>query len=130
MLDIKSFQRALAQVAEERGISAERVIETIEAAIATAYKKDYGEKGQKIKAKFNAATGDVQFVAMARGDFAASWQDPSGAIMGRSFDSFAYDGKGWYGPTTTLTGDVTGVTAGNELIAANGSGQQLSLIRI
>ncbi len=60
-MDIKNFKGALAQIAEERGISPERVIETIEAAIATAYKKDYGEKGQKIKAKFNPVSGDVKF---------------------------------------------------------------------
>lgn len=60
-MDIKSFQRALGQIAEERGISPEKVIETIEAAIATAYKKDYGEKGQKIKAQFNQVSGDVKF---------------------------------------------------------------------
>ena len=60
-MDIKSFQRALGQIAEERGISPEKVIETIEVAIATAYKKDYGKKGQKIKAKFNAVSGDVKF---------------------------------------------------------------------
>jgi len=60
-MDIKSFKGALAQIAEERGISPERVIETIEAAIATAYKKDYGEKGQKIKAKFNPVSGEVKF---------------------------------------------------------------------
>ncbi|MCX6724071.1 MAG: transcription termination factor NusA [Candidatus Staskawiczbacteria bacterium] len=60
-MDIKSFKGALAQIAEERGISPEKVIETIEVAIATAYKKDYGEKGQKIKAKFNPTSGDVKF---------------------------------------------------------------------
>lgn len=60
-MDIKSFQRALAQIAEERGISPEVIIGTLEAAIATAYKKDYGKKGQKIKAKFNPTSGDVQF---------------------------------------------------------------------
>ena len=60
-MDIKSFKGALAQIAEERGITPEKVIETIEAAIATAYKKDYGQKGQKIKAKFNPNTGDVKF---------------------------------------------------------------------
>ena len=60
-MDIKSFKGALAQIAEERGITPEKVIETIEAAIATAYKKDYGEKGQKIKAKFNPVSGDVKF---------------------------------------------------------------------
>lgn len=60
-MDIKSFQRAMAQIAEARGISPEVIIETIEAAIATAYKKDYGQKGQKIKAKFNPVSGDAQF---------------------------------------------------------------------
>ena len=60
-MDIKSFKGALSQIAQEHGISPEKVIETIEAAIATAYKKDYGQKGQKIKAKFNPETGDVKF---------------------------------------------------------------------
>ncbi|OGZ72108.1 MAG: transcription termination factor NusA [Candidatus Staskawiczbacteria bacterium RIFCSPLOWO2_01_FULL_38_12b] len=60
-MDIKSFQRALGQIAETRGISPEVIIGTLEAAIATAYKKDYGQKGQKIKAKFNPVSGDVQF---------------------------------------------------------------------
>ena len=41
--------------------TAKKIIETIEAAIATAYKKDYGQKGQKIKAKFNPVSGDVKF---------------------------------------------------------------------
>ncbi|MBX4200575.1 transcription termination factor NusA [Candidatus Parcubacteria bacterium] len=60
-MDIKSFQGALRQIAETRGISAEVIIGTIEAALATAYKKDYGKKGQKIKAKFSPVTGDGQF---------------------------------------------------------------------
>src|SRR3989344_9076654 len=60
-MDIKSFQRAMAQIAETRGIAPETIIETIEAALATAYKKDYGQKGQKIKAKFNPVSGDAQF---------------------------------------------------------------------
>jgi N utilization substance protein A len=60
-MDIKSFQRAMAQIAEARGITPEVIIETLEAAIATAYKKDYGQKGQKIKAKFNPVSGDAKF---------------------------------------------------------------------
>src|SRR3989338_281172 len=60
-MDIKLFQRALAKIEEERGISPDVIIGTLEAAIATAYKKDYGKKGQKIKAKFNPVSGDVQF---------------------------------------------------------------------
>ncbi len=60
-MDIKSFGIALNQIAQERGIAPEKVIETLETAIAAAYKKDYGKKGQKIRAKFNPVTGDVKF---------------------------------------------------------------------
>ena len=60
-MDIKNFHSAIAQIAEEIGISADKVMETIEVAIAAAYKKDYGEKGQMIKAKLDPVTGGVQF---------------------------------------------------------------------
>jgi len=60
-MDIKSFTSAIAQIAEEKGIPYEKVIESIEQAIAAAYKKDYGEKGQVIKAKLDSETGNVKF---------------------------------------------------------------------
>jgi len=60
-MDIKSFTSAIAQIAEEKGISFEKVIETIEMAIAAAYKKDYGKKGQLIKAKLDPESGEVKF---------------------------------------------------------------------
>jgi len=60
-MDIKNFTSALGQIAEEKGISPEKVIETIEMAIAAAYKKDYGKKGQIVKAKFDPKTGQVKF---------------------------------------------------------------------
>ena len=61
MIDIKNFSSAIAQIAEERGISAEKVWETIESAIAAAYKKEYGKKGQVIKAKLSPKTGEAFF---------------------------------------------------------------------
>ena len=39
---------AIAQIAEEKGISKEAVLETVEAALAAAYRKDFGEKNQNI----------------------------------------------------------------------------------
>jgi len=60
-IDLKSFTSAVAQIAEEKGVSPEKVLESIEAAIAAAYKKDYGEKGQIIKAKLSPETGRVRF---------------------------------------------------------------------
>ena len=38
-----------------------KVIEAIEFALASAYKKEFGKKGQIIKAIFNTDTGDVEF---------------------------------------------------------------------
>jgi len=61
MFDIKNFHSAIAQIAEEKGISADKVLETIEMAIAAAYKKDYGKKGQIIKCKLDSQTGTVRF---------------------------------------------------------------------
>lgn len=61
MFDIKNFSAAIAQIAEEKGIPAEKVMETIEMAIAAAYKKDYGKKGQIIKAKLDTHSGAVSF---------------------------------------------------------------------
>lgn len=61
MIEIRDFTSAVSQISEEKGISPEKVLETIEQAIAAAYKKDYGKKGQIIKAKLDAQTGEVKF---------------------------------------------------------------------
>ncbi len=60
-MDLKSFASAVAQLAEEKEIPKKKVVEIIEAAIAAAYKKEYGEKGQVIKAKMDSKTGEVGF---------------------------------------------------------------------
>ena len=59
LLDIKQFSSAIKQIAEEKGISEERIIETINAAIASAYKKDYGKKGHIIRAKLDPLSGRI-----------------------------------------------------------------------
>ncbi|MBU1137193.1 transcription termination/antitermination protein NusA, partial [Patescibacteria group bacterium] len=41
-MEIKSFLSAIEQICEEKGIAREKVIETIEMALAAAYKKEYG----------------------------------------------------------------------------------------
>ena len=58
------FGSAIAALCEEKGISKVKVIETIEAALAAAYKKDYGKKGQNIKAVFDEKTGNSKFFLM------------------------------------------------------------------
>jgi N utilization substance protein A len=61
MLDLKTFKSALEQLEEERKIPKEKILEAIEQAMAAAYKKDYGKKGQIIRAKFDLETGQTDF---------------------------------------------------------------------
>lgn len=61
MLDLKTMKSALEQLEEERKIPREKIIDAIEQAIAAAYKKDYGKKGQIIRAKIDLETGKMEF---------------------------------------------------------------------
>jgi len=60
-MDMQGFLSAINQLAEEKGLSQEKVLETVEHALASAYKKEYGKKGQIIKAKINPKTGETEF---------------------------------------------------------------------
>ncbi|NQU77830.1 transcription termination/antitermination protein NusA, partial [Candidatus Falkowbacteria bacterium] len=51
---------AIKQICEEKNISHESVIDTIEQALAAAYRKDFGEKNQNAKAKFDPETGKTR----------------------------------------------------------------------
>lgn len=44
---------AIKQICEEKNLSYEAVIETIESALSAAYRKDFGEKNQNIRVEFN-----------------------------------------------------------------------------
>ncbi|OGY59427.1 MAG: transcription termination factor NusA [Candidatus Colwellbacteria bacterium RIFCSPHIGHO2_12_FULL_44_17] len=61
VLDAKNFQIALEQLELEKGIPRAKLIEGIEAALAAAYKKEYGTKGQIVGAKFDSKTGKTEF---------------------------------------------------------------------
>ncbi len=51
---------AIKQICEEKNLSYEAVIATIESALAAAYRKDYGEKNQNIKVEFNPETSETK----------------------------------------------------------------------
>ncbi len=55
------FNSAIAQIAEEKAIPPEKVLEVAQAAISAAYKKEYGQKGQIIKADFDPKSGLMEF---------------------------------------------------------------------
>ncbi|MDP3955024.1 MAG: transcription termination factor NusA [bacterium] len=76
---MKEFASAMKQISEEKGISAESVFETIEAAIAAAYKREYGEKGQIIKATMDPETGVLE---MTQTHYVVEGVDEEGNITG------------------------------------------------
>ncbi|MDD5051080.1 MAG: NusA N-terminal domain-containing protein, partial [Candidatus Pacebacteria bacterium] len=62
MFDLKIINSVIDQLGEERGIPKDKLIEAIEVALATAYKKEYGKKGQIVRAKFDLNSGKVEFL--------------------------------------------------------------------
>lgn len=61
MFDLKVINSVLSELEEVRGIPRASIIEAIEAALATAYKKEYGKKGQIIRTTFDLSTGQAEF---------------------------------------------------------------------
>ncbi len=61
MFDLKVINSVVQQLEEERGIPKEKTLEAIAMSLATAYKKEYGKKGQIVRASFDQNTGAVEF---------------------------------------------------------------------
>jgi len=57
----KEFLASIRQISDEKGLTEDMVLSTIEAAMAAAYRKDYGDQNQKIEAKFDKKTNKTNF---------------------------------------------------------------------
>ncbi len=61
MLDIKALKTAIEQLESERRIARDKLIDAIEQSLAAAYKKEYGKKGQVVRAHIDLDAGSVSF---------------------------------------------------------------------
>ncbi|MEK7567603.1 MAG: transcription termination factor NusA [Patescibacteria group bacterium] len=61
MFDLKVINSVLNELESDRGIPREKIVEAIEASFATAYRKEYGKKGQIVRAHFDTSTGALNF---------------------------------------------------------------------
>lgn len=61
MFDLKTINLVIDQLQEEKNISKEKIIEAIEASLATAYKKEYCRKSQFVRCEFDLNTGKTEF---------------------------------------------------------------------
>jgi N utilization substance protein A len=55
------FGGAVMQLAEEKGISKEKILEIVGASLAAAYKKDYGKRGQVILGEFDEVSKEAKY---------------------------------------------------------------------
>lgn len=58
-LNLKQLALALKQIADEKNLPEEMVHEIIEQAIAAAYRRDFGDREQEVRAEMNSRTGEV-----------------------------------------------------------------------
>lgn len=61
MLDLKILKSALSQLEDERKIPQAKLVEAIEQALAAAYKKEYGKRGQIVRAHIDLDSGKTTF---------------------------------------------------------------------
>lgn len=54
------FTQAINQICDEKNLSRDIVMETVKAALASAYKKDYGSKDQEVRVEIDEDSGAIQ----------------------------------------------------------------------
>lgn len=59
-IDTKQFIMTMRQIADEKNLDYEVVEDALEQAIAAAYRKDYGEREQNVRASLNVKTGEFR----------------------------------------------------------------------
>src|SRR3989338_10866147 len=52
--------QAIKQICEEKNLSYQAVLETVQTALAAAYRKDFGEKNQNVQVEYNPETEEMK----------------------------------------------------------------------
>ena len=61
MFDLKVINSVLGEMEEERGIPREKMLAAMEEALATAYRKEFGQRGSIVTCEFDIETGTTTF---------------------------------------------------------------------
>ncbi|OGY41576.1 MAG: transcription termination factor NusA [Candidatus Buchananbacteria bacterium RBG_13_36_9] len=59
-MDLQTIQQAVKQISLEKGLSEESIMETINSALAAAFRKDFGQKNQNIIFEFDVKSGKMK----------------------------------------------------------------------
>lgn len=62
MFDVQKIQAAINLIAAEKKLPKRKLVEVIEAALKTAYKKDFGSKDENVNVHFDLESGTLEFL--------------------------------------------------------------------
>ncbi len=61
MIDLKVLSSVIEELHKQKGLSKEEIVSALEDSLASAYKREYGARGQIIKSKLNLENGEINF---------------------------------------------------------------------
>jgi len=101
MLDIKKIEAAINMISAEKNIPKERLVDIIEAAIKTAYKKDYGSKDENVNVNLDFENNKIE-IAIEK-EVVKEVEDSATQV---SFEELWEDGE-WFEEWDVVEFDVT-----------------------
>lgn len=61
MFNLKELKKAVEQIVQEKGVDAQKIFAALEMALASAYKKEYCQRGEIVRSQFDQKTGALKF---------------------------------------------------------------------
>lgn len=87
MLDVQKIQAAINMIAAEKKLPKQKLVEVIEAALKTAYKKDFGNKDENVNVHFDLESGSLEF--LVEKTVVAEVEDPNTEISLEEAEGFS-----------------------------------------
>ena len=109
MLDVQKIQAAINLIAAEKKLPKQKLVEIIESALKTAYKKDYWNKDEEVSVHFDLETGELEI--SVEKTIVETVEDPALEV---SLEDLGEDGEG-FSIGDTIEFDVT-----EEVLAQDG----------
>ena len=109
MLDIQKIQAAINMIAAEKKLPKQKLVEIIESALKTAYKKDYGNKDEEVNVHFDLESGELEI--SVEKTIVETVEDPALEV---SLEDLWEDGE-WFSLGDVIEFDVT-----EEVLAQDG----------
>lgn len=112
MIDIRKIEAAINQISSEKKISRDKLLEIIEAAIKTAYKKDFGNKDSNVNVKIDVDAGTIE-IGIEK-TVVETVENPETEI---SLEDLGEDGSGF------AIGDTIEIDVTDEVVGSEGFGR-------